>query len=271
MRYHPGKASRFGPGQGRSRTGADVGGWDRLDPPRNGEERSPSPSGDNGHVPSPDWPLFDLTLSTERLVLRPPTDGDLPALLDAIDAGIHDPDVMPFSQPWTDAPPAARRRAALQYWWRQRAAWRAEEWHLCFAVFRCGQPLGVQEVWATHFSVLREVATGSWLTRSAQSQGLGKEMRAAVLKFAFEGLGAEVARSAAFADNIASLAVSRALGYRENGRDREAPRGIPTDLIRFELTRDAWFARRDVLPRAEVAGLRPCLPMFGATTPGTDP
>jgi hypothetical protein len=40
------------------------------------------------------WPLFDLQLQTDGILLRPPTDSDFAALLDAIDAGIHDPDVM---------------------------------------------------------------------------------------------------------------------------------------------------------------------------------
>jgi RimJ/RimL family protein N-acetyltransferase len=201
------------------------------------------------------------------LTLRPPTDDDFPGLLDAIDTGIHDPDAMPFSVPWSDAEPHARRQAAAQFWWGQRAGWRAEEWHLPLAVFSDDGPVGIQDLFATRFSVLREVASGSWLKRPAQGQGFGKEMRLAVLQLAFEGLGAEVARSAAFTDNVASLAVSRAIGYRENGRHREAPRGTPNVLINFELTREEWMTRRDAFPRADIAGLEGCLDMFGATRP----
>jgi RimJ/RimL family protein N-acetyltransferase len=218
-------------------------------------------------MPCPYWPLFELTLSTPRLLLRPPTDNDFPGLLDAIDAGIHDPDVTPFSVPWTDADPTVRRREAVQFWWRQRAGWKPDDWHLPFAVFHDDRPVGIQGVFATRFSILREVSTGSWLTRSAQGHGLGKEMRAAVLQLAFEGLGAQVARSGAFADNVASLAVSKAIGYRPNGWSREAPRGTPKMLVNFELTRDEWVARRDALPRAGIAGLHACLDMFGATQP----
>ncbi|HZQ58550.1 MAG TPA: GNAT family protein [Acidimicrobiales bacterium] len=214
------------------------------------------------------WPLFDLRLETSRLALRPPTDADFPALLAAIDAGIHDPTEMPFSVPWTDAAPDARRRAAAQHWWRNRAMWSADEWHLTMAVFRDDEAIGVQELCAVGYPALREVRTGSWLTRAAQGQGYGKEMRAAVLQLAFEGLDAEVARTAAFVDNTASLRVSRAVGYRENGHHRLVRRGVPTEIVDFEMTRADWFddvRRRQ--PPAVVRGLDACVPMFSASPP----
>ena len=68
--------------------------------------------------------------------------------------------------------------------------------------------------------------TGSWLGRRFQGRGLGKEMRAAVLGFAFDGLGAEVAETSAFLDNLPSNGVSRALGYEENGFGSLAPEGV---------------------------------------------
>jgi RimJ/RimL family protein N-acetyltransferase len=211
------------------------------------------------------WPLFDLELRTPRLILRPPRDDDFPALIDAIDSGIHDPEVMPFSHPWTDADPVSLRRGAAQFWWRARASWSPDDWHLPLAVLHDGRPVGVQELFATQFPVLREVGTGSWLTRRLQRQGLGREMRAAVLQLAFDGLGAVVARSGAFVDNPASAAVSRALGYRENGRRREAPRGEPRDMVNFELTREDWVWRSRMLPRADIVGLEEALPMFWVT------
>jgi RimJ/RimL family protein N-acetyltransferase len=39
------------------------------------------------------------------------------------------------------------------------------------------------------FAVLREVHTGSWLGQRYQGQGLGTEMRSAVLHLGFAGLG----------------------------------------------------------------------------------
>ena len=147
--------------------------------------------------------------------------------------------------------------------WRARAEWKADDWHLPFGVFRNGRLIGVQALYAKRFPVLREVETGSWLTRAEQGQGFGKEMRCAVLRFAFECLEADVARSAAFLDNPASAAVSRAIGYRENGRSREAPRGVPQERVNFELTRGEWEARRTSLPAATITGFDEARTMFG--------
>jgi RimJ/RimL family protein N-acetyltransferase len=198
---------------------------------------------------------------TPRLVLRPPTDDDFPALLEAVDAGIHDPATMPFQIPWTDAEPAARRRAALQHWWSARAGFSADAWQLPFAVFRDGEAVGYQDVMATSFPALRTVRTGSWLTKAAQGQGVGREMRAAVLTFAFDTLGAEVALSGAFADNAASLAVSRALGYEPNGVRRVTRRGTAADLHDLRLTRDRWVRTRPDLA-VDVRGFDACRAMF---------
>jgi RimJ/RimL family protein N-acetyltransferase len=209
------------------------------------------------------WPLFELRIETPRLLLRVPGDRDLPGLLSAIDAGIHDPEVMPFQIPWTDLEPEARRRSAVQHWWSERAMWTPEDWQASFAVFLDGRPVGIQTIGAKAFAMLGEVSTGSWLTSLVQGKGLGKEMRAAVLQLAFEGLGAELARSGAFTHNEASIGVSRALGYRENGRKRLAPRGAPQVLVEFELSRHEWMARCSSWPQARISGLEPCLEMFG--------
>jgi RimJ/RimL family protein N-acetyltransferase len=213
-------------------------------------------------VASSFWPLFDLELTTPRLALRAPRDDDFPELLDAIDAGIHDPDEMPFSVPWTDTEPDKRRILSVQHWWGHRSAWTTDDWHLGLAVFVEGRPVGVQSVLGKRFPVLKEVSTGSWLTRSVQGRGLGKEMRTAVLTLAFEGLGADVARSGAYVDNPASQAVSRAIGYRENGRRREAPRGVPKEMIDFEITRSEWSAVSGRLAPVTIKGLDACRHLF---------
>ena len=209
------------------------------------------------------WPLFGLTLTTPRLVLRPPTDDDFPGLLAAIEAGIHDPGVMPFLMPWTDKPRAERELESVQWWWRQRAEWKPDSWSLPLAVFHEGRAVGMQDVNGKDFSAVRTADTGSWLTREMHGQGLGKEMRAAALQLVFDGLGAEVAESEAFADNAASLGVSRSFGYRDNGVRRVAPRGIPVEARRLRLTRADWAARRSTYAPVQITGLDACRAMFG--------
>ena len=183
-------------------------------------------------------------------------------MLGVVDRGIHDPATMPFLFPWTDVPSPERERASLQFWWRSRADWSPDSWVFNGAVFVDGRPVGMQDMRAKTFSSLRTVSTGSWLGREHQGRGLGKEMRAAVLHLAFEGLGAVEARSGAWNDNLVSHRVSQSLGYRQLEGALALRRGKPDRLVEFVLDRDTWLARRrnDI----EITGLEPCLELFGA-------
>lgn len=209
------------------------------------------------------WPLALLRLRTPRLELRLPSESDLDALAGLAAAGVHDPAVQPFTFPWTDVPPEERARSLLQYHWSQRAAWKPDLRALELAVVRDGEVVGTQGVSAHDFAILREVSTGSWLGRDYHGAGIGTEMRAAVLHLAFAGLGAEHAISGAFSDNLASQGVSRKLGYAANGIERHVSRGQPATLQRFRLDRRAWETTR-AMP-VTIAGLEPCLQMFGLT------
>lgn len=213
----------------------------------------------------PLWPLFDLRLRTERLVLRLPTEDDLVALAALARAGVHAPDEMPFVYAWSTLPSPAFERGFAQYHWLQRARWKPEDWNLELMVTVDGAPIGSQGVFAKDFTTLRTVTTGSWLGLEFQGRGYGKEMRQAVLALAFEGLGAEVAESEAAVDNPRSAGVSRSVGYDPNGIGRMAPTGVARDTWRFRMTRGGWTAR----PRPEVVieGLEPCLELFGAASP----
>jgi RimJ/RimL family protein N-acetyltransferase len=208
------------------------------------------------------WPLFGVTVQTPLLTLRYPDDDDLVAVVELAARGIHPPDAMPFSIPWTDADPPLLQRQSMQFLWGTRARWTPDDWSLPMAVVVDDEIVGIQDVFAKDFRVLRAVSTGSWLGRSHQGKGIGTEMRAAILHFAFAGLGAAFAHSAAFDDNPASLGVSRHLGYEENGRQLVARRDQPAWSIGLRLTRERWEStrRRDIT----INGLDACLDMFGA-------
>jgi RimJ/RimL family protein N-acetyltransferase len=169
------------------------------------------------------WRLFDLVVRTPRLEIRLPREEEFGALLAVIAAGVHDPATMPFTTPFTDRPSPERERESAQWWWRQRAEWTPERWNLTGAVLVDGEVVGVQDIDAERFATLRSVHTGSWLGLAHQGQGLGKEMRQAILHLTFAGLGALEAHSGAFFDNEASLATSRSVGYEPNG-EALAPR-----------------------------------------------
>jgi RimJ/RimL family protein N-acetyltransferase len=211
------------------------------------------------------WPLFGLRLRTERLVLRLPTDDELIELLDLARAGIHPPDEMPFGVAWSTIPSPAFERGFLQHHWRMRATWSETDWSLNLLTVLDGRTIGTQTVEAKDFAVHRTVATGSWIGAEYQRRGFGKEMRAAVLGFAFDGLGARVAETSAFVDNAASNAVSRGLGYAENGYGSLAPNGVARTTQNFRMTDELWRVRPR--PPLTIEGLDACRDMFGAGEP----
>jgi RimJ/RimL family protein N-acetyltransferase len=208
------------------------------------------------------WPLFGLVLRTPRLELRLPSPEQLAALAELAEEGVHDPAVMPFVTPWTDLPPGPRGRSVVQYQWRTWAELRPQRWRLELAVLAAGRPLGLQGIGGQDFAVTREVATGSWLGRRHHGRGIGTEMRAAVLHLAFVGLDARWATSGAASDNLASIGVSRKLGYADDGAQTHAVRGQVMIDRRFRLDRAAWQAHRSV--PVEIEGLEPCRELLGA-------
>ena len=194
-----------------------------------------------GERPTTFWPLFDLVVRTPRLELRLPREDEFPVLdrpRRRRDPRARDDAVL---HPLDRASSRSQRaRESAQWWWRQRAEWSPDKWSFTGAVFVDGRPVGVQDLQGEHFRAVRSVETGSWLGLAHQGQGLGREMREAVLHLAFAGLGAEEALSGAFEDNAASLATSRAVGYEENGEARGHRRDGSARTIRFRMGREAW-------------------------------
>jgi RimJ/RimL family protein N-acetyltransferase len=210
---------------------------------------------------SPHWPLTGLRLRTPRLELRWPTLSDLDELAALAVDGVHDPGVQPFFVAWTDAPAAELASRSLRYYWAQWGAWRLNDWTLHLVAVHDGVIVGTQAMRGRDFAVLREVSTGSWLGRRYHRQGMGTEMRAAVLALAFDGLHAEYAVSTANRGNAASLGVSRRLGYAKDGIERLVVRDRPVTAQRLRLDRAAWRAHSSL--QVETSGLEACLPWFG--------
>ncbi|MFJ6687019.1 GNAT family N-acetyltransferase [Streptomyces werraensis] len=200
-------------------------------------------------------------IRTPRLELRVPTDTEYEAVCDVADRGVHSPDSMPFAVEWTDAPAPEMRRNSFQFLWSTRASWTPETWHLEFAVYHEGRPVGMKGLWADDFDKLGEFSTGSWLGLEHQGRGFGKEMRAAVLHLGFSELGAHWASSQVFTDNPASIAVNRHHGYAEDGFDLKVRRGRAAQWLRYRLDAGKW---RDSPwhNRITVEGMDACKSMF---------
>ena len=211
------------------------------------------------------WPLYDLRVRTGELELRYPTEAELPAFADIIEAGLHPKTEMPFGMAWTDAPTAERNVSSYQWWVGTRGRWAVDSWVLTLGVWERGVPVGFQDVRADRFPVFRTVHTGSWLGMEHQGHGIGKLMRQAVLGLAFDHLGARFAETSAFLDNHASNNVSIAVGYEKNGFGDLAPHGVPRPTQNFRMTPEGWWSRPR--PTITVDGLEGCAHMFGAGLP----
>lgn len=192
-------------------------------------------------------PALGLVVRAGPVEMRGITDDLLARLADLAAAGVHDPDRMPFSVPWTDAEPEGFAAAFAAYHWRCRADWSPDEWSLNLAVLHDGVLVGVQGLGTKHYPVTRSGETGSWLGRPYQGRGIGTTMRRVLCAFIFDHLDAHEITSGAFVDNPASRAVSRKVGYRANGVERVQRRSgelaelerlvlAPEDFVRGEHT-----------------------------------
>lgn len=143
------------------------------------------------------------------------------------------------------------------------STWRPGEWSFNPVVVVDGEVVGSQGIGAREFPVRRVCETGSWLGRRHQGKGIGKEMRAAIVHFAFAGLGAVRCESGYWHDNEPSRRVSAGLGYEENGDKIVLRRGRPDRIVDMKLEHAVWEQRRrhDI----EIVGLAPCLELFGLT------
>jgi RimJ/RimL family protein N-acetyltransferase len=207
-------------------------------------------------------PLNELRLMTPRLELRLGTRNELVGLGCLAQEGIHPPEEMPFAVAWTDrSGDEGFVESFVEFHEAALRDWRPEKWTLNLLVFTGGRPVGSQTIAAANFASTRTVATGSWLGKQFQRQGLGTEMRIAVLELAFRELGAVAATSGAIVGNQASKRVSDKLGYTIAGTSTVSPRGDP--LLHYDLMieRDAWASPVPV----EIVGLHGCLALFGLT------
>jgi RimJ/RimL family protein N-acetyltransferase len=205
------------------------------------------------------WPLFDVRLTTGDLELAPMTEADLEATAAIVP---DDLELNPAATGYRGVEERTWRGLVVhQEYWKAMGTWSPDDWEVYFVVRRAGEVLGLQGLEGPDFRSLRTVDTSSWLAAPARGQGVGKSMRRAVLALAFDHLGAQAAITSAWHDNHASLAVSRALGYRDNGESFLARGEAPDTLVHLRMTRADWLAGGGA-PDVQVEGLAPALPLF---------
>jgi RimJ/RimL family protein N-acetyltransferase len=201
--------------------------------------------------------LWKIRLRGPRLELRLPNEEELLSFYRVAAAGIHPPEEMPFAIAWTDSLAEDAFTSFHRDAWRE---WSPDHWQCNFVTFLDGEPIGTQAIESQSFAETGTVGTGSWLGQSDQGKGYGTEQRAAVLEFAFRGLGAAAAVTGALFPNVASQRISEKLGYRVTGISEVSPRGEPIQHYDYRLDREDWRCPIEV----EIEGLQPALPLFGA-------
>ena len=199
------------------------------------------------------WPPFALTITCGPVTLSPVRDSDLPELDELVRSGVHDPAEMPFFFPWTDGSQSEVSQRLLQYHWAQRAARSPTAWTCENTVRFEGEVVGCQSISTRDFLETRTGETGSWLGMKHHGRGIGTLMRQALCAFMFDHLDAAEVTSAAFLDNPASLAVSRKVGYRDNGVVRLKRRGGEVALSQNLVLLPATLNRPE--PPVEVEGV----------------
>lgn len=205
------------------------------------------------------WPAFSLLVEAGPLTLRAMRDEDLPALAQAAASGIHSDDLRPFPNSWASGDAVKLGRDLGGRYWKYRASLGSDEWALPLVARWNGRVVGVQGAEAAQYPVLRTPDTFSWLVRDVQGQGLGTLMRQAICALFFDELDAHQITSGAYADNPASAAVSRKVGYAPNGTKLELRDETAAPHDKFILDREGFIRPTTPITITGASGVRALL------------
>lgn len=158
--------------------------------------------------------------------------------------------------------------AAYQMYWRSLGTWTGVSWRLPWVVVADGDVVGVQDLEAEDFTTRGEIDSSSHLRPDVRGRGWGQQSRRAILALAFGPLGARTAVTSAWHHNLASLGVTRALGYRfsHTSQERTDDQSDVDTMHHYELTREDWD-RTGQASTVQITGFAGCQPFFDR--PGT--
>jgi len=173
------------------------------------------------------------TLTTERLVLRPFTLADVPAVVALAGDRAVAENTLSIPHPYTEA--------EAKEWISQRPAAWAEQKAINYAITLpdgalCGS------VGLALYPAYNMAELGYWIGRPYWGQGYATEAGAAVVDFGFIALGLNRINAVRFGDNPASGRVMEKLGLVQEGyRRRQTPKwGVYRDVALYGLLREDW-------------------------------
>ncbi|MGW1840464.1 GNAT family N-acetyltransferase [Streptomyces sp. BBFR2] len=171
-----------------------------------------------------------VTLTTERLLLRPFRPSDAPAVY----AACQDPDI----PRWTSVPSPYTLLDAEHFTGAFSPQGWSQDTDLSFAVLTRDAEVLVGAVGLVRLDRLRtperQAELGYWTTREQRGKGYTAEAAAAVVRWAFRDLGVERLEWRAEAGNHGSWAVARRTGFHREGTLRG-------ELVREGTRRDVWL------------------------------
>jgi RimJ/RimL family protein N-acetyltransferase len=164
--------------------------------------------------------MHPVTLRTERLVLRVPSEDDI----DAITAACQDPEI----PRWTTVPHPYTRDDAAAFvelcaqWWQEgvETVWAAHHGDLLVGV------VGLHRITPHPFGGVAEL--GYWMAPESRGRGFLVEAARAVIDWSFDDLDLARLQWQAVVGNVPSARSARALGFRFEGTRRQglsSPRG----------------------------------------------
>ena len=212
----------------------------------------------------PVLPVLGLRITAGPIELRGLTDDLIGRLGELAAKGTRAADAPPFTTTsWTLAPPEEVPLLLAQAFWARRADFCAAKWTASMAAFDDGQLAGFVSLMTKNYLVTRTASTASWLGPEFRGRGIGTAMRRVLCAFAFDHLDAEYLTSDVYADNPASLGVSRKLGYTELARGRVARLGEPVTSVELMLTRERLVRYQHPLAVAGLEAFRHSIGLDG--------
>ena len=183
-------------------------------------------------------PLFDqLTLHTDRLLLRPLREGDAPALFEIF----SDPKVMRY---WSTPPWASIEQAHAVIAEDKRGLAAGDYLRLGIERTGDGQLIGVCSLFSLS-EQCRRAEVGYALATAASGRGFMHEALTALLDHAFLDLDLNRIEADIDPRNTASARCLARLGFKQEGhlRERWIVNGEISDSIIYGLLRSEWRAK----------------------------
>lgn len=176
-------------------------------------------------------------LRTDRLKLRSPREGDGKLVHEAAVETLEQLRAWPTSLPWAMFEPSI---SASETFCRECAAAFIKRTSLVYlAVDELGSLVAITSLHAINWAVPK-FEIGYWCRASRQRQGFAAEAASELMRYAFEGLGANRVDALTEEKNLPSRAVCESAGMKLEGimrSERVAPNGVPVNTCIYAKVR----------------------------------